>query len=654
VKRSQRVRRGAVVGLAVILLGLTALSVIGAFSTRQSADAATRSVSLSDAYNRAHTAVAAEESLERKYRLEPGTEVRGRHVQAGADLDHALADIYQRGDADDQALVGSLRSLHAEYAAAISRLFAAVDAGWAAEVLRLDNEQVDPLFDRISGLVQAETDEHARGAAEALRQLHRVEGIVFVTTIAGFGVGLALLGACVVVAVGYQRVLLRQAADSQHRALHDALTGLPNRTLFNDRVAQVLHAGRRTGDTAAVMILDLDRFKEVNDTLGHEYGDELLRQVGARTSDVLRESDTIARLSADEYAILLPGTGEAEAADLAQRVLSKIHRSFIVGDVTVDIEASVGLAVSPGHAGTSDALVRCADIAMHQAKDAKAGVVLYRPEMHTENPVHLSLLGDLRRALDASDQLTLHYQPKISLHRGEICGVEALVRWRHPTRGTIAPAEFIPIAETTGLINHLTRRVLRLAISQARAWLDAGASTAVAVNLSPRCLLDPELIGYVTGLLQEFGLPTHLLRLEVTETAVMANPALAMTTLHQLKDLGIRLAIDDYGTGHSSMAYLKRLPVDELKVDRSFVQNMDSDQNDAALVRSAIDLGHNLGLTVVAEGVENAAHVAALRGLGCDVAQGYHYARPMPADELTTWLTGRDLSPSEIASHSDR
>jgi diguanylate cyclase (GGDEF)-like protein len=644
VERSQRIRGGAVVGLAVILLALTALSVLGAAGTRRSAEAATRSATLSAAYNRAHSAVAAEESLERKYRLEPGADVRRRHRAAGDALQSALLDVYQHGTGDDRAFVDSLRAQHGGYVVAIEQLFTAVDAGDAAAVLRIDNDEVDPAFDRISELVEAATDEHARAATDALRRLHRVEGIVFGTTIGGFAVGLALLAAFFMVAIGYQRQLLRDAAQSRHRALHDPLTGLPNRALLNERLTQAL-AGRPGDESLAVLILDLDRFKEVNDTLGHQYGDELLRQVAQRACDTFRKSDTVARLSGDEFAVLLPDTNGPDALALAERLIAEIHRSFTIDNVTVDVEASVGVAVATDTA-TSETLLRYADIAMYAAKDAKTGAVLYRAEMHTEDTSRLLLLGDLRRALDVTDQLELHYQPKVSLGSGDLCGVEALVRWQHPIRGMISPADFIPIAETTGLINRLTSYVLRLAISQSRAWLDDGLAIPVAVNLSPRCLLDPALVAHVTDLLHEFDMPTHLLRLEVTETAVMADPALAMTTLTQLHDLGIKLSIDDYGTGYSSMAYLKRLPVDELKVDRTFILNMDRDQDDAALVRGAIDLGHNLGMTVVAEGVEGAAHVAALHQLGCDIAQGYHYARPMPPNDLAKWLRTHETAPS--------
>jgi diguanylate cyclase (GGDEF)-like protein len=519
-------------------------------------------------------------------------------------------------------------------------MFAAIDAKDQATAVRIDNEQTEPTFARIDELVRAATDEHAGKAARAVADLRRDEERIFLFMTVGFAVGLCMLGALGAVVTGHQRAMLRQAEASRRQALHDPLTGLPNRALFADRLTQSLRSAHRTGTSVAVVLMDLDRFKEVNDTLGHHCGDELLRQIAVRIGEVLRAGDTVARLSGDEFAVLLPGADEARAAVSAERILTTVHRSFVLDDVTIDVEVSVGIAAAPAHADSTEALLRCADLAMDTAKSSKTGSVTYQPAMDVQDPGRLLLLGELRRALDATDQLVVHYQPKVSLSSGELCGVEALVRWQHPTRSRLVlPTDFIPMAETTGLINSLTRYVLRIAVRQARDWLDQGLRIPVAVNLSPRCLLDTSLSAHVTALLDEYAVPAALLRLEVTETAVMANPALALTILTGLHDLGIPLSIDDYGTGYSSMAYLRRLPVDELKVDRSFVADMSG--NGAVLVRSAIDLGHNLGLTVVAEGVETAAHVTTLRSLGCDVAQGYHYARPMTAHDFTLWLGER-------------
>jgi diguanylate cyclase (GGDEF)-like protein len=659
VGRSNTVLRLTAAGVLVILLALTALSLVGVARTRNSSDTVSRARALADAYAAADRAVALQESLERKYRLERSVQVRAQHALAGADLNTALSQVQRIGDAGDRALVARLRRLMDTYSYQVLQVFAAVDVGDAARAAHLDATQVDPVFAQISTLVQEAADAHVAIATRTVGQLRRIQGYVFMMMVAGFALGIGLVVALLVVVHRHRQAWMRQAAQHEYAALHDALTGLPNRTLFTDRLRQALQTGLAGGHPLAVMLLDLDRFKEVNDTLGHHFGDELLQQVAERVSEVLRDSDTVARLAGDEFAVLLPDSDAAVARDVAERVLRRLHRSFPLhsaasaasaarshGEVTVDVEASIGIAVSPAHGASVEALMRCADVAMYTAKDAKNGAVMYEPAATGHPPNRLLLLGDLRRALEQPGELVLHYQPKIGLPLGELCGVEALVRWEHPTRGLVSPADFIPVAENTGLVNLLTTHVLRQAIAQAAAWLSTGLRVPVAVNLSARCLADPTLLERVRELLEEQALPPELLRLEVTESAVMANPALAQHTLSGLNRLGVRLSIDDYGTGYSSMAYLKRLPVDELKVDRSFVYHMtEAGNDDAILVRSAIDLGHNLGLNVVAEGVERSEHVSALRELGCDVAQGHHFARPMPPGPLLTWIRDWSTAP---------
>jgi diguanylate cyclase (GGDEF)-like protein len=437
-----------------------------------------------------------------------------------------------------------------------------------------------------------------------------------------------------------QSEALRSSADrDRHQSTHDTLTGLPNWILLRDRLEQSLAAATRSESEVALLLIDLDRFKEINDTLGHTYGDKLLRQVGPRLESVLRNGDTVARLGGDEFVVLLPSVdGEDEARAVAERIGQSLHRPFDVDGVILDVEASIGIVLSPWHGTDSEVLLRNADIAMYVAKELKAGAVVFTPEEHVPAPARLTVLGDLRRALDADGELFLNYQPKYTLDGERIEGVEALLRWKHPLLGMIPPGEFIPVAEGTGIILRLTERVLGLALPQMRRWLDAGHAVPVAVNLSTRCLLDAGLPDLVQRLLAEHDVRAELLRLEVTESAVMGDAARCMEVLQRLHDLGVRLSIDDFGTGYSSMAYLRRLPVDELKIDRSFVLGMTTTQQDAVLVRTAIDLGHNLGLTVVAEGVEGAEHVAALRRLGCDIAQGFHYARPMTAEQLGALL----------------
>jgi diguanylate cyclase (GGDEF)-like protein len=429
------------------------------------------------------------------------------------------------------------------------------------------------------------------------------------------------------------------AERDRHQATHDALTGLPNWELMRDRLDRALATASRSDREVALLLIDLDRFKEINDTLGHSYGDKLLCQVGPRLQSALREGDTVARLGGDEFAVLLPVVEDvAEARAVALRLSAALHQAFEVNGVALDVEASIGIALSPWHGTDTEELLRNADIAMYAAKEMKAGAVVFEPTEHITAPSRITVLGDLRRALEGTDELYLNYQPKYTLDRERIEGLEALLRWEHPTEGLIPPDEFIPVAEGTGIILPLTERVLTMALEQMRTWLDAGHAVPVAVNLSTRCLLDAGLPDLVARLLAEHRVPATLLRLEVTESAVMVDATRCMDVLQRLHDLGVKLSIDDFGTGYSSMSYLRRLPVDELKIDRSFVLGMTTTSQDAVLVRTAIDLGHNLGLTVVAEGVEGAEHVAALRELGCDIAQGYHYARPMAGGAMTELL----------------
>jgi len=438
-----------------------------------------------------------------------------------------------------------------------------------------------------------------------------------------------------------ERALTRQAFTDQ-------LTGLPNRALLHDRTQQAIRLAGRQGLTAALLLLDLDRFKEVNDTLGHHHGDLLLQQVAERLQGSLRDSDTAARLGGDEFAVLLPQITSVQAATaVADKLRAAIEAPFAVDGLTLDVDASIGVAAYPDHATDANQLLQRADVAMYAAKATHAGYTVYDPTLDQHNPRRLGLLGQLRRAL-AAGELVVHYQPKADARSARILGVEALVRWQHPEHGLLGPGEFIPLAETTGLIRPLTSYVLQVALRQCRTWLDAGRDLSVAVNLSTRCLLDLTLPDQITQLLENTAVAPERLVLEITESAIMTDPTRALEILNRLHTLGVRLAIDDFGTGYSSMAYLKSLPVDELKVDRSFVKHLRDNQNDAVIVRSTVDLGHNLGLQVVAEGVEDQATWQELATLGCDTVQGYYLAKPMPAAELATWLA---TQPQPVASH---
>ncbi len=424
----------------------------------------------------------------------------------------------------------------------------------------------------------------------------------------------------------------------EYQATHDALTRLPNRTrLYRDMEGWLRQA---KGRKAALLLIDLDRFKEINDTLGHSVGDQLLSQIGPRlSSEMVDTPGTVARLGGDEFAIFLPNIRHhRQALVFGHRVLDALRNEFVLEGYTTEISASVGISVSPDQADDVSTLMRYADVAMYCAKSEMIGVALYDNEKDPHSPQRLSLINELGRAI-REDQLCLHFQPKIELAGQRCYGLEALLRWQHPTLGMISPAEFIPIAETTNLIHPLTNWVLERSIRACCDWHEAGFPLSVAVNLSARNLLDDSLPRQVEMLLREYGLPHWALELEITESSIMTDPRRAMTNLERLHELGVCLSIDDFGTGYSSLAYLKRLPVQTLKIDFSFVRQMLDDEQDEIIVNSTIHLAHNLGLNVVAEGVESEALLRRLQEMECDLAQGFHIGRPMPQEVLQPWLT---------------
>jgi len=423
----------------------------------------------------------------------------------------------------------------------------------------------------------------------------------------------------------------------EHQALHDALTDLPNRILLGDRLEQGIQSAQRQSKPLSLLLIDLDHFKDVNDTLGHHFGDMVLKQVALYFRDVVRSSDTVARLGGDEFAILLPTADLDHALKIARKLINKLDEPFVIEEHTFVMNASIGIATYPEHGLDGVTLMKRADVAMYAAKQRRSGFSIYDSSHDPHSLQALSLMNDLRQAV-ANDELVLCYQPVIDLSNGHINGVEALARWQHPKYGMLYPDDFIPMAEQTGLIRPLTMWVLENAARQSQQWQGQGLELRIAVNLSAHNLHDTNFPEKFLEVLEkeELGLPS--LRLEITETAIMSGSAQAQEVLNKLSARGVRISIDDFGTGYSSLTYLKQLPVDEIKIDKSFVTHMAVDENDIVIVRSTIDLAHNMGMKVVAEGVEDEATYDLLTRLHCDAIQGYYVTEPLIADELVAWM----------------
>jgi len=451
----------------------------------------------------------------------------------------------------------------------------------------------------------------------------------------GSPAGLLLLVPLLVLLSVLQRDRTRQLDRAIALATHDPLTGLPNRTLFHERLDEQLDAA----ESIAVLLIDLDGFKEVNDTLGHALGDELLVEVGRRLRPLLAAPDLIARLGGDEFAVFLRAESETHALERVDELLARIRRPFDIAGLDFDIDASIGIAMADPTLTAAD-LVRRADVAMYTAKEDRTGRALYSTSRDHYSAERLALAGRLRRGI-ADGELVLHYQPQVDLATGNVVGVEALLRWDHPDRGLVAPDEFVPVAERTELIRPLTAFVFTAAIAQAAEWRSAGFDLTVSVNLSPRNLGEDDLVESIARLLDEYELPPGSLVVELTETTVMSSPGRAAEVMRRLRAIGVKISIDDFGTGHSSLAYLTTLPNDELKVDKSFIQAMSTDPNAETVVRAIVDLARSLHLDVVAEGVETNEDAAVLRSIGCATGQGYLFSRPLPGGVMTAWLVER-------------
>ncbi|HEY7438017.1 MAG TPA: EAL domain-containing protein [Acidimicrobiia bacterium] len=452
------------------------------------------------------------------------------------------------------------------------------------------------------------------------------------------GLGLLLVWlALSVISASVTNRLRRSAADNEYQAMHDVLTGLPNRALFADRAEHALAAARRSGEPVGIAILDLDRFKEVNDTLGHHNGDTYLRHIAVAVGDALRPGDTLARLGGDEFGLVLPGVDATTARSVLDRVQRVLAMDVDIDGVPVTTEASIGIAFWPTDGTEISELLQFADLAMYAAKETRSALVEYTDELAQYSPARLALISELRHAI-SSDELVLHYQPKLDLRENRIVSVEALLRWQHPTRGLLYPAEFLDVAESTGLIDPLTEWVLDHGIAQVARWHEDGLMLGIAVNVSARNLRDDTLPDTILERLSAHGVDPEWLRVEITETALIADPTRAGEVLQQLRRRGVCISLDDFGRGYTSLSQLGDLPLAELKIDGSFVGRMLTSASDRTIVNTVIELGHNFGLEVVAEGAETADILTALTELGCDTAQGWALTPALAADELPTWI----------------
>jgi diguanylate cyclase (GGDEF)-like protein len=446
----------------------------------------------------------------------------------------------------------------------------------------------------------------------------------------------------------------RRSDKLQRIATTDELTGLGNREEFYAVIGQRIAAARESDGHFAVLLMDLDRFKEINDTLGHHYGDVLLQEIGPRLTTSIGEGGFVARLGGDEFGILLAeDTDDAAVLDVVMtRLFKSVSRPFMIDELSLEVGASVGVARFPQDGEDSHALLRCADIAMYAAKETQTEYKIYTAEQNHHTKRRLGVLSGIRHAL-VQDEIVVHFQPIIDLDQGRVRGAEGLVRWQHPEHGLIPPGAFVQTVEQTGLIGPLTRHVLERSIAECAAWRKDGREMSVAVNLSVRNLLDHDLPREIERLLRTYGLPPEALQLEITESMIMSDPERALATVTRLSRLGARLSVDDFGTGYSSLANLRKMPINELKIDRSFVSPMLNNESDLIIVRSTINLGHDLGLNVIAEGVEDNPTLEQLAVLGCDLAQGYHVSRPMPADAFNNWLTETTPHPTKAKANGN-
>ena len=633
--RSKALARAAVIGLALGVFALAALAAVSIASNASSTSHIRHASEISDHWSEFDLHVSTETEALKDFMVADrfGKDVLDSALgAAGPDLQWQA--MY--GDATDRENTVLLTDSYTAFSQTLTEMrrtatdrerteHLAAQATLASSMLRT-SANANVIRHRLA------MEAYLAGTHEFNQKLRLAAGVIC-------GADFLLLLLCAAILLTHQRRIEGQAVESRYRALHDELTGLANRALLADEIDRALRVAERERAAVGLLLLDLNKFKEVNDTLGHHAGDLLLTEVAARLTRAVRAGDTVARLGGDEFAVLMPEIHSAgHCSDIARRLLDALEVPIELDGVTVDISGSFGAAVHPLHSSSGPELLQHADIAMYTAKRNRLGVAVYDPEADRHSTRELGLIGELRRAID-EDELVLHYQPKVATSTGEAAGVEALIRWQHPVRGLLQPGDFIPQAEDSEIIVPLTDRVLALALEQHGLWRRGGTVLPVAVNVATVCLLDPAFADRVGAALTRHDVPPGMLTLEITETSIISDPEGASAVLTRLRDMGVRLSVDDFGTGYSSMSYLQSMPLHELKIDRSFVRSAAESHRGTAIVRAVLELAHALDLEVVAEGIEDAATLTLLRDMGCEKAQGYHISRPVPPDALITWMS---------------
>ncbi|HWS32024.1 MAG TPA: EAL domain-containing protein [Actinoplanes sp.] len=634
VVRSKAVARAAVIGLACGVFALAALAAVSITTNASTTSHIRHNSQISDRWSQVDLHISVETDALNDYMV---AKKFGKGLLDSA-MYSAVSDLAWQARYGDPEDAGNVVLVTDSYNAFTQTLTELRRTG-------TDRERTQSLADQatlgasfIRKSANANVTRHRLAMDRYLAEADQFNQKLSLAAIIVCGADFLLLVLCAGVLLTHQRRIEGQAVESRYKALHDELTGLANRALLTGAIEKTLTNAAEHDEAVGLLLLDLNKFKEVNDTLGHHAGDLLLQEVAARLTSAVRGSDTVARLGGDEFAVLMPLIQSPEhCSEIARRLLDSLEGPADLEGVTVDISGSIGAAVYPLHSSTGTELLQHADIAMYAAKRSRLGVAVYDPEADRHNSQELGLIGELRRAID-EDELVLFYQPKVSTRTGRVVGTEALIRWEHPARGLLMPGDFIPQAEENEIIVPLTDRVLAKALDQHRLWREDGTVLQVAVNVPTVCLLDGAFADRVQSALEAADVPPAMLTLEITETSIISDPVRASAVLTRLREMGVRLSVDDFGTGYSSMSYLQSMPLHELKIDRSFVRTI-ADSHGAAIVRAVLELARALDLEVVAEGVEDEATLALLGSMECAYAQGYYISRPVRPGDLITWLS---------------